>query len=131
MRLSLLSSPSTFLLSLLLLLRLSCANRLIEATSLDLCQENSAVTATLFKVLFTPHNMTAHLRMAGLSRIEGNITAEIELLVYGYSAVKQPVDPCTMGFEALCPLAKGPINLDTNIPIEPSVLKQIPSTSTS
>ena len=84
------------------------------------------MSATLFNVFFTPDNRTANVNMVGVSQIEGNITAEIELLAYGYVAVKQPIDPCTMGFEALCPLAKGPIRLNTNIPVDGAALSKIP-----
>lgn len=107
--------PSTFALNL------------IESRSLNPCQENSSFTATLFNVIFTPDNNTLAFDVVGVSSISGNVTAELEVIAYGYTAVKQKLDPCTMNLAGLCPMNTGQINIQSNIVIPADVKKQIPS----
>ena len=62
-----------------------------------------------------------------MSSISGYVTAEIDVIAYGYTAVKQKLDPCTSHLEGLCPMNTGQINIESNIDIPPSVEKIIPS----
>ena len=55
------------------------------------------------------------------------MTAEIDVIAYGYSAVKETLDPCTSNLEGLCPMNTGQINIQSNIDIPSSVQKDIPS----
>ena len=62
-----------------------------------------------------------------MSSISGYVTAEIDVIAYGYTAVKQKLDPCTSHLEGLCPMNTGQINIESNIDIPPNVEKFIPS----
>jgi hypothetical protein len=128
MRRSLLSTPLSLLLSTLSILPSSSAIQLIESKSLNPCQDNSNFTASLFNVIFTPGNKTLGFDVVGVSSISGNVTAEIRVLAYGYTAVKQVLDPCKMvDLKGLCPMNTGQIDLNSNIQVSDDVIKTIPS----
>lgn len=101
--------------------------RLIESQSLNPCQANSSFTATLFNVIFTPDNNSLAFNILGVSSISGYVTAEIDVIAYGYTALKQTLDPCTSNLEGLCPMNTGQINIQSNIDVPSSVEKYIPS----
>jgi len=100
--------------------------RLIESKSLNPCQENSSFTATLFNVVFTPDNNTLAFDVVGVSSIQGNVTAELQVIAYGFTLLKQKLDPCTMHLRGLCPMNTGQINIQSNIDIPNNVIQRIP-----
>ena len=122
-----LQSPS-FLgaLTTLALATFSSAERIIQSSSLNSCQDGSNFTATLFNVAFTPDNNTLALDLIGVSSITGNITAQIQVLAYGFSIVNDTLDPCSENLAGLCPMTAGQISLPANIDVPASVQKQIP-----
>ena len=128
MRFSSLSKPAWLSLATIVSLApFASPMRLIESESLDPCQANSSFTATLFNVIFTPDNNSLAFNILGVSSISGYVTAELEFIAYGYTAVRQTLDPCTSGLEGLCPMNTGVIDIQSNIAIPPSVEKDIPS----
>jgi hypothetical protein len=105
------------------------AERIIESRSLNPCMENSGFSATLFNVALTPNNRSLGFTIEGISNIAGKIQAELEVLVYGFSAITQKLDPCgTKGLEGMCPMNAGPLTLTSNFDISPEILNQLPST---
>ena len=100
---------------------------LIESKSLNPCQTNSSFSASLFDVTFTPNNDTLALDVVGESSIEGNVTAILEVIAYGYTAVKETLNPCDMDLEGLCPMSTGELNLQTNIVLGADVVDRLPS----
>ncbi|KKY14598.1 hypothetical protein UCRPC4_g06685 [Phaeomoniella chlamydospora] len=102
------------------------ATRLIESKSLTSCQENSNFTASLFDVVFTPDNNTLAFEIVGVSSIQGNVTAVLEVIAYGYTALKETLDPCEMDLSGLCPMSTGQINIESNIEVSDSVIENIP-----
>lgn len=103
------------------------ALRMIESKSLNSCQQNSGFTASLFNVVFTPENRSASINVVGVSTIQGNVTADVEVIAYGYTAVRQTLDPCKLKLEGLCPMNMGQINLQTNFQnISSDVISRIP-----
>lgn len=63
--------------------------RRIESKSLNPCMSNSSFSATLFNVVFTPNNRSLAFNIEGISNIAGKVEADLELLVYGYSAINE------------------------------------------
>lgn len=108
---------------------LASAIRLIESKSLNPCQDNSNLTATLFNVVFTPDNKSLALDIVGVSSINGKVTAQLEVIAYGYTAMKQTLDPCNMNLEGLCPMNTGQLNIKFNVPVPDEVINQIPGKS--
>ena len=112
--------------SLLSILPTVSALRLIESKSLNPCQDNSSFTATLFNVVFTPDNNTLAFDVVGVSSIQGNVTAELQVIAYGFTVLRQKLDPCTMHLRGLCPMNTGQINIQSNIDIPNEVIQRIP-----
>ena len=101
--------------------------RLIESQSLNPCQDNTDFTATLFNVKFTPDNNSLAFDVVGVSSISGFVLAELDLTAYGYSAVKQTIDPCKSDLEGMCPMNPGQINIESNINIPDDTISKVPS----
>lgn len=131
MRLSLLPSRVSLLVTSILvtLPSLSSALRIIESKSLNPCQANSQFTASLFNVAFTPDNNTLSFDVVGVSSIDGNVTAELEVIAYGFTALRQKLDPCAMNLQGMCPMNTGQIDIQSNINVSDEVIKQIPGMS--
>jgi hypothetical protein len=122
-----LPSLSKALLLLAAALPFSSAERVISSSSLNPCQSNSSFSATLFKVAFTPNNRSLGFQIEGVSNIAGRVNAEMELLVYGYSAMKQSLNPCdNKELEGMCPMNAGNIVIKSNLDIGADVMSKIP-----
>lgn len=103
------------------------ALRLIESSSLIECQSNSSFSASLFNIVFTPHNNTLAVNVVGDSSIAGDVALRIRAAAYGYVFLKETINPCTMGLDSLCPLSAIQIAFDTNYNnISANVIKRIP-----
>jgi hypothetical protein len=108
-------------------LPLATAERIIESKSLNPCLANSTFAATLFHVAFTPDNRSLAFNVQGVSDIVGKVDAQLELLVYGYSAMRQDLKPCeSEELEGLCEMNSGEIRIKSNLDIPQSVMAQIP-----
>ena len=107
---------------------LSAAENIIQSNSLNSCKQGvSNFTATLFNVAFTPGNNSIEIDINGLSSISGNVTAQLEVLAYGFTIVNQTIDPCKMNLSGFCPMQSGSqINIVTNINVPSDVEKRIP-----
>ncbi|KAH8723418.1 hypothetical protein GQ44DRAFT_313081 [Phaeosphaeriaceae sp. PMI808] len=105
----------------------SAAERLIESKSLNPCMTDSAFSATLFNVALTPNNRSLGFKIEGISNIAGKIEAELELLVYGFSAMTQKLDPCgNKELEGMCPMNAGPLTIRSNLALSEQIMGQIP-----
>ncbi|KAF2634185.1 TRP-domain-containing protein [Massarina eburnea CBS 473.64] len=89
---------------------------------------NSSFAATLFNVVFTPDNRTLTYNVEGVSNINQKISAELELIVYGLSAMKQDLNPCETAElkQGLCPMTAAPIKINSNLDISAEVMSNIP-----
>ena len=116
------------LLTTLALSPLSSAVQVIESNSLNSCKAGASnFTATLFNVAFTPGNRSVEIDINGLSSISGNVTAQLEVIAYGFTIVNQTIDPCEMNLSGFCPLQSGTqINIVTNIDVPEDVIKTVP-----
>jgi hypothetical protein len=106
------------------------ALKLLQSTSLNSCMDTTNFTASLFNVKFTPDNQTLSININAYSSISGNVTAELQVIAYGFTAVKQTLDPCkmkTQGLAGLCPMREGPLNFQPDITVDKSVINRIPS----
>ncbi|KAF2707866.1 TRP-domain-containing protein [Pleomassaria siparia CBS 279.74] len=106
------------------------AERVVSSTSLNPCLANSGFSASLFMVALTPNNRTLSFDIEGVSTISGKVNAEIELIVYGYSALTQELDPCdaeNKDLISLCPMTASTIKLKSNLnDISPEIMSKIP-----
>jgi hypothetical protein len=89
--------------------------------------DNSLFSATLFNIVFTPDNGKLSININGVSEISGNVTASIAISAYGYSIFTKDLNPCEMsGFQGMCPMSQGQINLNSTIPVDSNLVSQIP-----
>jgi hypothetical protein len=109
-------------------LPLAHAERIITSSSLNPCASNSQLSATLFNVAFTPGNRSLGYKIEGVSNIEGKVNMDLELLVYGYSALTENLNPCENmdKLEAMCPMSPGNLVIDSNLDIPADVLANVP-----
>ncbi|KAE8446822.1 hypothetical protein EG329_011599 [Mollisiaceae sp. DMI_Dod_QoI] len=100
-------------LSFLFHLLMVSADRVFESSSLETCQTNSSFTASLFNIVFTPDNNTLSLNVVGDSSVTGNVTFKVQASVYGYTFLRETLDPCTSGLTSLCPMSQIQTGFDT------------------
>jgi len=118
-----------YLLSLLAALSLSSlafAEDVIESNSLNSCKSGSNFTATLFNVAYTPKNNSITVNINGVSSITGNVTAQLEVIAYGFTILNDTIDPCAEDLAGFCPMQTGQINIQTNIDVPSDVSKTVP-----
>ncbi|KAJ5638055.1 hypothetical protein N7490_007934 [Penicillium lividum] len=85
----------------------------LESNSLNLCMESSNFTATYFHVIFYPNNNSLEIGFDGVSYISGKVVADLTLTAYGYKAYSSTLDPCSIAGMGMCPMAPGPIDLES------------------
>ncbi|EXJ94805.1 hypothetical protein A1O1_03203 [Capronia coronata CBS 617.96] len=105
---------------------LALAVDVVESSSLNSCKSGSNFTATLFNVAYTPRNNSIALNINGVSSLVGNVTAQLEVIAYGFTIVNQTLNPCEMNLSGFCPMQTGQINIETNIDVPKDVAKNVP-----
>ncbi|CZR61622.1 related to Calcium_related spray protein [Phialocephala subalpina] len=121
------STLSRVSVALALLIPAVSADRVFASSSLDVCQTNSSFTSSLFNIVFTPDNKTLSINVNGNSDVTGNVTFEVHASVYGYTFLRETLDPCTLGLSTLCPLSQIETSFDaTYTNISSSFISRIP-----
>lgn len=126
MRNSALLSPFIFLTSLLSLVPNASATKFIESSSLNTCQDNSSLTASLFNVVFTPNNRTLTFDIVGVSNIQGNVSFGIQVTAYGYTILRETLNPCTSKLNGMCPMSTGQLDIQSNVQLSEDAVNRIP-----
>lgn len=96
--------------------------------------DDSKFSASLFNVTFSPDSPDndggfVQIGINGRSTIGGNVTFTLEVIAYGYTVISKTIDPCTVhGFEGMCPMNQGPLNLDSRSDVGKDVANQVPGT---
>lgn len=103
------------------------SDRVIEATSLHTCMENSKLTADHFKVSFTPVNSTVQYNLNITAEVSGYVQAYIEVFAYGFKIIDEKFDPCTFHEAGLCPVYPGSNYLSSTYHISDDIVHQIPT----
>ncbi|OTA63154.1 duf907 domain-containing protein [Hypoxylon sp. EC38] len=103
------------------------AERILQSTSLNICQENSGFTASLFNVVYNPSQGTAHVNISALSTIEAKIIFDIDISAYGYSFIKRTIDPCQVNLAGFCPMVSGKLGDPFVLDVSPAATAGIPS----
>ncbi|KAK5117020.1 hypothetical protein LTR62_006741 [Meristemomyces frigidus] len=107
--------------------QLVAAERMLYSDSLNPCQQNNNFSATQFDVVLTPNNNSLSFSVVGVSTIQGNVTIDLRFIAYGLQAYQTTLDPCKLGFQGLCPMNDGQLNLPTsNVAIPGGALSQVP-----
>lgn len=114
----------------LLISRCVQAVDVVKASSLLTCMDNSQFTASEFDVKFFPGNNTAYFTVVALSNIDVNVSANIQLIAYGFTAFTRNISFCDIQFDGstvLCPFSTGHIEIqDQKQQILKSITDQVP-----
>lgn len=103
------------------------ALNLVESKALIQCSDYVGISATHFEAVFTPHNQSVAVTFDGVFDISGNVTVEVILKVYGYTALRQKLNPCDLDLPGLCPANPGVIHaMNSNLKIPQEIIDQIP-----
>ncbi|CAH6722571.1 flavin carrier protein 2 [[Candida] jaroonii] len=89
--------------------------------------DNSLFTATHFDVKYLPDNKTAVVDITALSNIDANVTADVELIVYGLNVLKTNISFCSLNYETICPFSTGHLEISKAFELTNSQIDQIPS----
>lgn len=77
--------------------------------------------------MFTPNNATLTFDIVGVSSVQGNVSFGIEVTAYGYTILKETLNPCTMkDLSGMCPMSTGQIDINSNIVLSQDTVNQIP-----
>ena len=129
------STPSALLLSCMSAFQLGAAERRLESTALQTCQENSMFTASLFNMSFTPDDNRASIDIRSTSSLEGYVKFDFSVSAYGFEFIRQTLDPCDpsvsaatsgSGLAGMCPMTPGKLNLHFTPPIPKNAGDMIP-----
>ena len=89
--------------------------------------DNSKFTASLFRVSFNPDTRVINFDINGISEINSNVTASLQVYAYGYKVMDQLMDPCKSGMRGMCPMSQGVIDLESSIDdISQEVIDNVP-----
>ncbi|KAI0380441.1 TRP-domain-containing protein [Hypomontagnella monticulosa] len=83
------------------------AERILQSTNLNICQENSGFTASLFNVVYNPSTGKANVNISAISTIEAKVVFDIDISAYGYSFLHTIVNPCDVNLAGFCPMVSG------------------------
>lgn len=99
----------------------------LKTDTLLTCMENSEFSAELFQVFYYPHNTTVVFNIDGSSSISGRIVADFEVIIYGLNAIQKSFKLCSLGFNTICPLDSGRVQVEGTYEINSDVTNDIPS----
>ncbi|KAG7194203.1 uncharacterized protein KQ657_004914 [Scheffersomyces spartinae] len=98
----------------------------LQTSSLLTCMDSSQFTASTFNVVFFPNNRSLVFDIAAISNINLNITANVQLIAYGITAINTNVSLCSLNYDSICPLTTGHMDLNSNYIVPESVANRIP-----
>ncbi|KAI8959248.1 TRP-domain-containing protein [Daldinia sp. FL1419] len=103
------------------------AERILRSTSLNICQENSGFTASLFSVIYNPTTNKASVNISAISTIEAKVEFDVDISAYGYSFLHLVVKPCDLGLAGFCPMISGKLGDPFDLDVPPDAASNIPS----
>ncbi|KAF3914941.1 hypothetical protein ABW20_dc0109076 [Dactylellina cionopaga] len=122
-RVSLLSA-----LTLLGSLQVQASNDILSTSGFASCAaQNSDIVVRNFDVQYNKANMTVRFNVAGESKRQQDITADLVVTAYGKEVYRNSFDPCEKGITILCPVPAGNFSAAGNLPIPPEFASQIPA----
>ncbi|ODQ78623.1 hypothetical protein BABINDRAFT_162335 [Babjeviella inositovora NRRL Y-12698] len=110
----------------LYLVTAATATLYVKSSSLLTCMENSQFTASFFDVVFTPNNNTATFDISAITTISGNVTAHVDLIVYGLTVLSKEFLLCSLNYGSVCPLTSGHIDIDSFYTVDKNITSMIP-----
>ncbi|KAJ5949165.1 TRP-domain-containing protein [Penicillium verhagenii] len=97
----------------------------ITTSALAICQPNSGVSVSYFTAKLSRDGML-ELAFDGSVTITGKVTAEVNLLVYGYTLLNETINLCALDVSSLCPIASGNLDIPSASLDVSSILSDVP-----
>ncbi|CAN6654788.1 flavin carrier protein 1 [Trichomonascus vanleenenianus] len=88
--------------------------------------DNSLFSSSQFDVVFTPANRSVSYDVSANVEISGYVTADIEVVAYGFTILTETIDPCKIGLKQLCPFNPGQIDIKSHSELSASIVDRIP-----
>lgn len=116
-------------------LGMASAQQMLQSTALNVCQQDSMFTASLFNVTYLASNGMAYVDILATSSLEGYVKFDFAISAYGYQIIRTVIDPCTStlssdagdsGLAGLCPMTAGKLPMKFNMQIPGDAASQIP-----
>lgn len=106
----------------------SNSTKSLLALSLLTCMDNSQVWSSYFDVVYYPSQKVVNFDIQAVSNINGvNVTATIQLIVYGLKVLSQDVDLCDLSeLLGICPLTSGHLDISYKYDVPSLISNQIP-----
>ncbi|KAK6202989.1 uncharacterized protein RJT21DRAFT_119100 [Scheffersomyces amazonensis] len=98
----------------------------LKSSSLLTCMDNSSFTASYFDVEFYPHNNTVYFDVTALSNINADVGAYVQLIAYGINALQRNISFCDIGYNEVCPMTSGHLDLQSQYTVSDSIASNIP-----
>ncbi|KAK6359811.1 hypothetical protein TWF696_000948 [Orbilia brochopaga] len=91
------------------------------------CGMDSAIQVRAFNVEYNKDNMTVKFNVAGESKRQQEVTADLVVTAYGREVYRENFDPCEKGISILCPVPAGNFSANGNLDIPQEFASQIPA----
>lgn len=102
------------------------AKRLLSATSLVQCMDNSQISPTYFNVTFDPDDRSLRYNLDLTSSLNTYVTAHVQVYAYGFMIIERDIDMCDLGWKQFCPVFPGPLQVESIEYISKDYADQIP-----
>ncbi|KAF3145201.1 hypothetical protein TWF703_007785 [Orbilia oligospora] len=109
-------------------LRVQAANDVLSTSGFASCGSGDGdIVVRNFKVEYDRSNMTVKFNVAGESKRQQEVIADLVVTAYGKEVYRQSFDPCEKNIALLCPLPVGNFSAADTLPIPPEFASQIPA----
>lgn len=106
---------------------LAAGENMLVSSALNSCQKNSKFEASLFNVVYTPGNGSASIDVVATSSVQGKVSFNVVVIVYGLQIIQQDFNPCgKKGLEGICPMVAGKTKFNFNVPVSGDTVKDLP-----
>lgn len=102
------------------------AGRLLSATSLVTCMDNSQISPSYFNVTFDASDRSLRYSLDLTTEILANVLAHVQIYAYGFVVIDKKIDMCDLGWKQFCPMYPGLMQIESIEYISADVADQIP-----
>lgn len=100
---------------------------ILKTTGFSTCINNPAVKVTKFDAQYDKNTRKLVFDVAGESKEEQKVHADLIVTAYGKQVYTKSFDPCDLGMTQLCPVSGGTFSSKGELPVPEQAASQIPS----
>lgn len=102
------------------------AKRILLASSLTTCMDNSQISPSFFNVTFNPEDSSVHYTIDLTTELQTYVYADVQVFVYGFRFINERIDLCKIGWKQFCPIFPGSLQIDSVMYIDKEYTDRIP-----